>query len=372
VTLDPPVTDRQVVVDFVNAYQRFERAAKVTTTSLIPAPTKVDLPAVGSHLIEAINPHRTILARAGTRIRVGSSPLADVVAPDRFRQDEDLGPIMVGPILPEPLYRDLAGFNQDRFLPGAGLIPANSFTLLETNPRFIEAFLVGANHEMNRELLWRSYPTDRRGTPFRSFWDRLDGQTDIGPIHQFASNCRLGENGVGPIEGSIVLLVRGDLLRRYPNSIVYATPSRPDRRLDQNPASIEMPVFGGKLDPDITFVGFDLTEEQISPEPGWFFVIQEQPTEPRFGLDEPNGSAASPTTWSNLSWGHVGVAPGGYLPLAALPASLNLSLGNSGSPKAKWSQDAAHMAAITFQRPFRAAVHSSDVLAAQNSSPGEV
>lgn len=367
-TLDPPVKEPQVVADFVNAYQRFATATRLTATSLIPAPTSVDLLAVGSHLIEAVNPHRTILARAGTRISVGSFSLADLVASDRLRHDEDLGPIMVGPILSEPLYRDLARHNQDRFLPGAGLIPANSITLLETNPRFIEAFLVGANHEMNRELLWRSYPTDRRGTPFRLFWDRLDGQTDIGPIHKFVRNRRLGNNGVGPTEGSIVLLVRGDLLRRYPNSIVYATPSRPDRTLDENPALLELPVFGGKLDPDITFVGFDLTVEKISPEPGWFFVIQEQPTEPRFGLDEPNGSLPALTTWSNLSWGHVGISSGGHLPLTALSSSLNLSLGAPGSPKAKWRQDAAHMAAITFQRPFRAAVHSSDVLAAQNGS----
>jgi hypothetical protein len=192
--------------------------------------------------------------------------------------------------------------------------------------------------------------------------------TDIGPIHEFFRNRRLGKNNVGPAEGAIVLLVRGDLLRRYPNSIVYATPSRADRKLDQNPAVVELPVFGGKLDPDITFVGFNLTVEQISPEPGWFFVIQEQPTEPRFGLDEPNGPTPTLTNWSNLSWVHVNVAAGGHLPLSALSSSLNLGLAGPGSPKAKWRQDAAHMAAITFQRPFRVAVHSSDVLAAQNDS----
>ena len=42
---------------------------------------------------------------------------------------------------------------------------------LETNPRFIESYMVGLNHEMARELLWREYPTDQRGTCFRQFWD---------------------------------------------------------------------------------------------------------------------------------------------------------------------------------------------------------
>ena len=32
-----------------------------------------------------------------------------------------------------------------------------------TDNSFVEAFLVGLNHEMGRELLWRGYPTDQRG-----------------------------------------------------------------------------------------------------------------------------------------------------------------------------------------------------------------
>ena len=36
--------------------------------------------------------------------------------------------------------------------------------------RFVEAFMVGLNHEMNHELVWRTYPTDQRGTPFRRFF----------------------------------------------------------------------------------------------------------------------------------------------------------------------------------------------------------
>jgi hypothetical protein len=368
-TLDPPLKQARVVSGFVDSFQDFRAAASVTVFPLKPPAQEIDLTRVGAHLITAIDPARVIVARAALRIRVGATRLAEFVAPDRFRQAEDLGPVLIGPLLTEPLYRDLGTYDPDRFLPGAGLIPANAITLLETNPRFVEAFMVGANHEMNRELLWRAFPTTRQGTPFRAFWDRLDGQTDIGPIHEFARNRRLGKNGRGPSQGEIVLLVRGDLLRRYPNSIVYATPSRPDGRLDRDPTRIEMPVFGGKLDPDITFVGFALTAEDIEPEPGWFFVIQEQPTEPRFGLDEPDGSSSTPATWSELSWAHVGVAPGGHLPLTAIAPPLNLNLGGSGSPKAMWEKDAANMAAITFQRQFRAAVHSSKVLAIRKGSP---
>ena len=39
--------------------------------------------------------------------------------------------------------------------------------VLETNPKFVEAFMVGLNTEMSHELLWRGFPTDQRGTYFR-------------------------------------------------------------------------------------------------------------------------------------------------------------------------------------------------------------
>ena len=47
---------------------------------------------------------------------------------------------------------------------------------VQTNPRFVEALMVGANHEMGREMLWQGLPTDQRGTPFQHFWQRLDGK----------------------------------------------------------------------------------------------------------------------------------------------------------------------------------------------------
>ena len=74
----------------------------------------------------------------------------------------------------------------------------------------------------------------------------------------------------------IALLVRGQLLRRYPNTAVYAwkkrtTPANPDptspdhtqllKNANGNPpnaAAIQMPVFSGVIEPDITFFGFDI------------------------------------------------------------------------------------------------------------------
>ena len=69
------------------------------------------------------------------------------------------------------MYKPLLDISAELFLPNIDQIPPNSITLLETNQRFIEAYMVGLNHEFARELLWREYPTDQRGSYFRQFWD---------------------------------------------------------------------------------------------------------------------------------------------------------------------------------------------------------
>ena len=80
-------------------------------------------------------------------------------------------PVMAHPIFADPMYRPLRDLSSELLIPNLNLIPNNTITLLETNPRFIEAYMVGLNHEMARELLWREFPTDQRGSYFRQFWD---------------------------------------------------------------------------------------------------------------------------------------------------------------------------------------------------------
>ena len=102
------------------------------------------------------------------------------------------------------MYKPLADISSELFLPNINLIEPNSITLLETNQRFIEAYMVGLNHEFARELLWREYPTDQRGSYFRQFWDvrrSLDRAgadpgalrerlRDIPPLHTLAAGVR--------------------------------------------------------------------------------------------------------------------------------------------------------------------------------------
>lgn len=365
--LPPLVTDREVIGAFTTAFEANRAALTIKATSVIPAPAPINLASVRVDLVRAVDPAGVIVARARLAVRIGGRALADGVTlalGPQVRQRAPLDPVMVGPLIPEPLYEPLAKADPDRFLPGIGEIPDDTVTMLETNPRFVEAFMVGANHEMNRELLWRRYPTDRRGTPFHRFWDRTDGREDCGPIHEFDRNQPLGAHAGADLRGSLVLLVRGQLLRRYPNAVVYAAPSHPDGSLNLTPSLREDPVFWGRIDPDVTFVGFDLTTEDVQTAPGWYFVISEQPTEPRFGLDvPPNGSTGIPASWGDLDWGHVGVLPGGHLRLTG--GSLNnveRPIVAGSLARARFGRTSADMAAITFQRPAQAAVHSSEIV----------
>jgi hypothetical protein len=84
---------------------------------------------------------------------------------------EHLVPAMAYPDFEDPMYEKLRDISSELLIPNLNLIPPNTISLLVTNPPFIESYMVGLNHEFGKELLWREYPTDKRGSYFRQFWD---------------------------------------------------------------------------------------------------------------------------------------------------------------------------------------------------------
>ena len=74
----------------------------------------------------------------------------------------------------------------------------------------MSAFLVGANHEMNKGAPLARYPTDQRGTTLRRFWDWLDDGDDVPAIDTWNPNGALGSHARGGNAGLLVLLVRGN------------------------------------------------------------------------------------------------------------------------------------------------------------------
>jgi hypothetical protein len=363
-----------------------------TPPPLVPA----SLPQLREKVLAAVDPQVTIALPLRARTR-----LAPWVAWE-YRADP-IEPPMPAPRFDQPMYEPLRDLSQDWILPGAGEMPANTVSLLETNQRLIEAYLVGCNHEMTRELRYHEYPIDQRGTYFRQFWDvrgyvpdpgqTLDAETlrDIKPVHAWPRAAGLGANSARrppPGGAHLVLVVKGEVFRRYPNTIVYACHARIGGSADganqgKRILSDEQkhPVFRGRLDPDIRFFGFELSAAQArgssSRDPGadqgWFFVLQEQVSEPLFGLDLPEGYGRPITSWDDLSWGDLVLGPDeltGFtyidldadLPDTALVPSSSGAVWHADRGRGATGATAADLAYITLQRPFRVAMHGADLL----------
>jgi hypothetical protein len=325
-----------------------------------------------SFLLQGVDPAVTLVAKTKARIRAAAPEDAAGLAQGPQAAPEpgpDLAPlVMRAPTFPRPMYEVLRDFSQDLLLPGLELVPPETVTLLQTNPKFVEAFMVGLNHEMGRELLWRRFPTNQRGTCFTRFWDTAGLETDpmgLPPIHTWPLSQPLGGNYEEVEEqddnGRLVLLIRGELLRRYPGALIYVVRAASATTLDETEK--KLPQFRGTLEPDVTFLGFDLTRAEAVGDPGWFFVLEQQPTEPRFGLDVPTAFGLNPgdlQAWAELSWGHL--APD----RAAFEAMTHLPLGGALADKIlggiTWGLNAAHMAAATLQPPARIAIHAAALI----------
>jgi hypothetical protein len=303
---------------------------------------------------------------------------------------------MAAPEFPQPMYEPLRDLSQELLLPGLDKVPANTLGLLVENHAFIEAYIVGLNHEMSRQLLFDGFPTDQRGSYFRQFWDvrsyvpsaadpadpkeRAEKLKDIPPIHRWSRTTGLGThpNRTGIRPENLVLLLRGELLRRYPTAVVYACEAKWDAANGRHALGTEErhPQFRGTLEPDVTFMGFDLTldeargsTDRTKPQ-GWFIVFQQEPSAPRFSFEEP-GAYPMPQVkeWGKLSWGHFAadaqaLAGLEFAPATAQPAPVAIAESPAGDPENpgdasnNWGQDAAQTAFVALSRPVRVAIHA--------------
>lgn len=323
--------------------------------------TPANLDGIHTALATGLHPRQTVEQPIAAR-------LTGVVAGPR--RTDLLEPVMAAPAFPQPMYEPLGAQSLAWLIPGLDRVPPDTVATLTTNWPFVEAFLVGLNHEMARKLLWNGYPTDQRGTYFRRFWDirsRGDAGTtgDIGPIHQWTA--ALGHNRPGGID-PLVLLVRGELIRRYPNVVVYAARGEAPGGVRQPGATEKQPLFFARLDPDVALFGFDLDRTEARGNPGWFFVLQEHPSEPRFGLAAAGTAwGARPSSWQVLGWDHLAASPEALAALrhidlnAALPQNPTTpdptgAVWHAGGAPGTRAGDLAH---IAFRRPQRLAIHAS-------------
>lgn len=280
---------------------------------------------------------------------------------------------------------------------------------------------ITANHEMNRELLWRNYPTDMRGTSLRHFWsvrgvkpqanhpDVTTDETfmDIKQIHQWHTSGvhkSLGTNSSRPTPPTdmVVLAIRGELFKKYPNAMVYAPKAEwetkqiggvthPDnsktRKLNAGAGTTESPnlrtpIFSARVD-DMVFVGFNLSADDAKGKvyngsnhaeaianPGWYFVIEERAGEPMFGADKFAGvkSTTIPIgdSWDELEWGHLLTQDEfkfiDIMKSITVNQQQSTTGPNANDIAASWGANAGDMALALLQRPSRVFLHGYDML----------
>ena len=362
-------------------------------------------------LLDAVNPANTIPLRINQQIdfklhNSGFADLGDTVGATTSTSADPskLRPIHAAPKFDKSAYNYLKDISNDFILPGIEKVPDNTISLVETNTEFIQSFMVGLNHEMSRELLWREYPTDQRGTYFSKFWDSTNynpnnpvDRKDITPIHTWNKDEALGSGYHDPNTSkpeNVVLLIRGELLRKFPNILIYAQKAGNRDETDQDAVrelgdetTIKWPIFEASVDPDIFFLGFDLTSDEVkgaedgivdpddnNDNNGYYFVLRERPGETQFGSDDNDGGSVLKNDgrindWDDMNWLDMNPS-GGYINVSRFGPNGIYHDGISGNnikdeeDKVKLNENtnSAQMAYALYQAPVLVAIHGSKML----------
>ena len=147
------------------AVKHLARISAAPPTTAVAAPP----PFVGvkDQVLQLLKPLPALTSLANAVVATGDNVLAPT-APGI--PSMGLEHVMASPRFPSPMYEPLRDLSQDLLLPGLQTVNPETVLGLQTNRPFVEAYMVGLNHEMGRELLWRGFPTDQRGTYFTHFW----------------------------------------------------------------------------------------------------------------------------------------------------------------------------------------------------------
>ncbi len=269
----------------------------------------------------------------------------------------DLGDFVSGPVsgtaaprgstlLDTPLVPALTALDPRLVLPGVDALPDDSLLALAIDGAAVEALLVGANHELVRELQWRGAPVRPDATLLPYAWPALPHA----PVAHWDATVALGAHA--PHLQATVIVLRSALVNRLPGFepwLVQAQAVTGGRR----PSTATMAAtFEGRLGDDIAYFGFLLTADALAGRDGgagWYLTFQQGSGRPRFGLDET--PVESFARWSDLDWSRVDDS-GGRLHLDPAPQPQNPA-------SLSWGRDGAQMAAILLQKPVRFAIHAS-------------
>ena len=234
-----------------------------------PAPPGLPRPSTGSNDVSEIaatvrvrleSPSVISVVRAGLLERVPA--LIDLVAAGTLPTK-----VPLGPTFPDSLSPDLIALGAEWLLPGLSSLRPDRVRLVEVDATFVASFLVGANHELAGELLWRDYPVDLRATFFHRFWQYVDPErADIADIStRWKQTASLAANVDAEAQQLTAVVVRSDLVRRYPTAHWFLQKAVLDEDGALVPAddTVVEVSFLGLLDPQTAVIGFDLPSSVV-------------------------------------------------------------------------------------------------------------
>lgn len=258
----------------------------------------VDWGALGGAVSGAIDPNRAdapIILRICSMITMAGDSLCSP-APLEVPISLDFATWM--------LLRDHA---REWLLPGVGRLEKDAVVAMESNPVFIDAYLLGLNTQFLDELRWRNIPIDRTRMPLLMFWGHINFEgnhkrmPDVysvnEPGHAWADEFPLGDRAHQVVHANdpagnrdLIVVFHTDLFRRYPSTVIYllqADDATIDARMEQSPLPFSPqrigPMFRGNIEPDIVFFAFNIDPNSIGQ---YWVVLDEPPAELRFRSDE--------------------------------------------------------------------------------------
>ena len=310
----------------------------------------------------ALQPKTTLLSKLNGVISIPGEVL------------KKIEPVMAYPNITIPIYSLLMEKHLELFIPQLDLLENNSITLLSANQQYIESLMLGFNSEMARELVWRDYPTDQRGSYARIFWESIKQKNDTGlssketadkyghieEIHKWTGSHGTNANPKNDLSDMVVVVIRGELLQKYPNTLIYfqkakwTDETKSARELNDSSTPV-MPEFSAKISSDIHILGFDISAKEARGKDdglGSFFVMQEPPAENKFGMDISSDQYKS---WSDLAWDQ-------FKDETAYIKVSDFKKTKKTFNSVTWGANANHMAYILNQRPFKLAVHAEKLI----------
>ena len=314
----------------------------------VSAPLRTEVGTVSGDILTGLVPLPKQVERMEAAIETTGVPVP--VDPPR-----PLRPVMAHPRFGFPVAAELLARWPDWTVPGITDFPENRCCLLETSSAFVESVLVGLNQEFNRELLWREYPTDQAGTPFPRFWP---GSAEVyDEIAHWGDGDALGDHdpvsaGELPGEEDLVLLMRADVLQRYPGSVLLAVEAGAAGIVPETGGNWREPHFLLPLDDRTCLFGFDLSLAKARQE-RWLFVLREPMRGTQFGFDIDVVETPPLSGWDELAWPHVPQRDGIVVP-RSVPGTAAPTLADPAD-QPTWRDDPVDLARIAFQRPYQVA-----------------